>query len=942
MGPKTRNTVSIIQMDKARNMRILPLSVLFVLIATCSSLDGQSLNKVLEVGEASFSERDYVSAYQCYGTLLRYPEGKYDAEEIYVKYRLALSAQRFNYFEFADSMYGEVLLMEDTENDHLKALSTFHRGEVLYSMGTDEIESPVIDHPAQAIDSLPSDTAYSRALVYFTTFLDNELYNLIEGSQEEKDRFEQRAEFYKDECVLALQEGRTISNGRVRRIVDPRINSPYSDLNPILIGDQLYFSSLRHLPKPGKARKQSRTYSRVHRAIVPGANPLDTNLISGLMEENDIFNINEDVHTVHTAINSDQTVMYFSSCKQIEGEIICHLYQRQSLGGGQWGMPQKLPINMEGDTYTTTQPSVSLDCSTGKEWLYFASDRPGSVGGLDIWRSEIMENGTLGTPLRLPEGAVNTTWNEATPFFHSSSNRLFFSSDAPPGLGMYDIFSCVFNQDGTTGARQNLGLPVNSGYNDQYYFLTPDGSRAFFSTDRPRSMRFIEDLNACCQDIYTQVIDTEMEVDIELFTCVDNDCKAPIAEAVVKVFEQDCESKTEIEGSPFTYNGQALDFEAKRYKFYSIESILPDGQSIKKDIDLAEVRYEHSSTANVEIAFFPELLDYSFIVSAPGETNGTLEYNFWLKKGDTIINQDTIKPVHQFQLTEGKYTAMVTNAYAFPEIGDKKRPLEFDTLIYTFAVLPDDERRKSCTCKIEEKLLLEVKPPSLGFPIVFYFDNDKPNRLDHDNNPNTKGLADRAGQSYDQAYEAYIDSSRVREYIDFNKENAEGIAVFIEENEVNPNPGQAAAIRANPILGQTIAEATLTAFFDNEVKAQFQNFNNFMDALIDYLNQPGNELVIEIQGYCSPLGGEAYNKLLAKRRIECIRKYMTSYRDGALEPFIDKELKIQENNIGVTQLFTDTPGRGKAAVFDYRALRARKVEIKNVTGDRQEVSQGTN
>ena len=915
-------------MDKAYNMRIFILSVVTILAVSTVSL-GQSLQNVLEVGEESFAERDYYSAFQCYKTILRYPDRKVDANEIYLKYRMALSAQRFNYFEMADSMYQEVLLMSEADNTAFQALATYQRAQVLYSMGTDELETPVLVNPAQDIIPAKSNAVYFLADSLFGTFVNDELYKLLDGPDNMKERYKEMANVYKKECEKALSGNNSIDDTKVYRLEHAGVNSSYSDLAPVLLGDELYFSSLRHLPKAGKSRRQSRTYSKMHRAVLPDGNPLDSNYTEGLLLENNIFNIDEDLHTVHTAFTADKQYLYFSSCGQEGDSIRCQLYRRKRANTDEWGIPEKLSINVANEKISSTQPSISIDCKTGKEWLYFSSDRSGGVGGMDIWRSEISENGKLSDPIPLPVGTVNTPWNEATPFYHATSGRLFFSSDAPPGFGMYDLFYCQSEGDNVWSSRVNMGLPINTGYNDQYYFMKEDGSRAFFSSDRPRSMRFREELNACCQDIYTQEIEVDMQLEIELLACVNNE-SVSVTEASVRVFENECGKKVEVSGSPFTYNGERLNLGVKRFNTYFVEAELQNRQTQESIVNLADEEYLNKDVANVSLDFFPETLDYRLEVLAEIPPQGTLEYNLILEKDGLVVKQEEYRPAHQFELNEGIYTITISEAFAI----SASASFEFDTLRYEITVPSYEERLESYTCTEREQKTLVKSPPKLGFPIVFYFDNDKPDRLDHDNNPATKGLAHRSGQSYDESYIEYADSVRMAEYLAYNMGNPEGVATFIKENEVNPNPGQAAAMLNSPPLARTIAERTIQDFFQNEVIGQFETFNNFMDGLIIYLDDANtNPLTLEIQGYCSPLGGVAYNKLLAQRRIECIMSYMTNYRGGALNKYLGDKLIINQNDIGVTQLFTDTPTKGQNAIFDYRALLARKVEIKDVSGE---------
>lgn len=121
-------------------------------------------------------------------------------------------------------------------------------------------------------------------------------------------------------------------------------------------------------------------------------------------------------------------------------------------------------------------PTVSPD----GRWLYFVSDMPGGLGGLDIWRIEIGEHG-LGGVDNLGE-PINTPGNEMFPSFRPNGD-LYFSSDGHVGMGGLDLFKA--EQDSTgTWTVENLKYPMNSQGDD--FAMTFDGlhNRGFFSTNR--------------------------------------------------------------------------------------------------------------------------------------------------------------------------------------------------------------------------------------------------------------------------------------------------------------------------------------------------------------------------------------------------------------------------------------------------------------------------
>ena len=97
-----------------------------------------------------------------------------------------------------------------------------------------------------------------------------------------------------------------------------------------------------------------------------------------------------------------------------------------------WQAATELPWNT--DDYEEAHPSLSVDGRT----LYFASNRPGGEGGMDLYLSRF-ENGRWGAPVNLGK-RVNTAGNEAFPFIHADGT-LYFASNGLGGLGGMDIFS---------------------------------------------------------------------------------------------------------------------------------------------------------------------------------------------------------------------------------------------------------------------------------------------------------------------------------------------------------------------------------------------------------------------------------------------------------------------------------------------------------------------
>ncbi|HFC00800.1 MAG TPA: hypothetical protein ENJ53_08360, partial [Phaeodactylibacter sp.] len=134
-----------------------------------------------------------------------------------------------------------------------------------------------------------------------------------------------------------------------------------------------------------------------------------------------------------------------------------------------WSAPQKLKnlINRTGST--TTHPFVVHE--NDREILYFASDRTGGKGGLDIWmtsRSLDSEKMNFGKPQNLGD-AINSMADEITPYFDVEENVLYFSSNGRVNIGGYDIMKSTKKGKNTWSKPTNLGLPFNSNADDYYF-----------------------------------------------------------------------------------------------------------------------------------------------------------------------------------------------------------------------------------------------------------------------------------------------------------------------------------------------------------------------------------------------------------------------------------------------------------------------------------------
>ena len=176
------------------------------------------------------------------------------------------------------------------------------------------------------------------------------------------------------------------------------------------------------------------------------------------------------------SISIDNKNLYFAMMRQEGGlQPNCDLYVSDN-SGGEWSEIRKLSANVNHPKYWDSQPTIAADGLT----LYFASDRPGGYGGIDIYVTrKDQKTGQWSVPQNLGPN-INTPGDEKTPFIHSDSETLYFSSNGHFGFGGYDIFYVRKNEKGDWAEPENIGSPINSNGDDTGFFVSSDTKTGYF------------------------------------------------------------------------------------------------------------------------------------------------------------------------------------------------------------------------------------------------------------------------------------------------------------------------------------------------------------------------------------------------------------------------------------------------------------------------------
>jgi outer membrane protein OmpA-like peptidoglycan-associated protein len=253
-----------------------------------------------------------------------------------------------------------------------------------------------------------------------------------------------------------------------------KISSDKSDFGAVLYDKTLYFTSARS----GSKKTYGWTgepFLDVYTSIMADS--------GNFSEPVPLESINHKRHDGPVTISADGNTMYFSSDSFRDGLYEKDKQNHLKLGrnnlyvatksGETWSNIKPLPFNSK--DFSLSNPSLSRDGKT----LYFSSNMPGSIGGVDIWKVSV-NGGNFGKPENLGP-KVNTEGNESFPFIADDNVTLYFASTGKPGLGGLDIFQINLVK-GTEAV--NMEKPINTEKDDFDFTFNKAKNIGFLSSNR--------------------------------------------------------------------------------------------------------------------------------------------------------------------------------------------------------------------------------------------------------------------------------------------------------------------------------------------------------------------------------------------------------------------------------------------------------------------------
>jgi len=226
---------------------------------------------------------------------------------------------------------------------------------------------------------------------------------------------------------------------------------------------------------------------------------------------------------------------------------------------GKWGID--VPFTFNSDDYSCAHPALSADNKT----LYFSSDMPGTLGGMDLWKCSF--DGANWTKPENLGSTYNTAGNEVFPFI-ANDGKLYFSSNGHEGMGGLDLY-----ESETGGKPKNLGAPMNSSDDDFGICVGADGNTGYFSSNR-KAQKLNDDI------YYFKKQCTNADVVI-----IDQSTGAPLQEASVDVYENGKMKNTVTTDSTGKFNMclnplSNYEFRAKKSNYEENKSTITSSQIV--------------------------------------------------------------------------------------------------------------------------------------------------------------------------------------------------------------------------------------------------------------------------------------------------------------------------------------------------------------------------
>lgn len=425
-------------------MSRLYLSFIFFLTTTVLFSQNE-LGKYLKFAEQQFKKGDYVYALEYYQKAM-----EIDSNSVVIQWNYAECLRAYKDYRNAEITYAKVYAKEE---------GYIYPNSLLY-LGLMQKQNGKYDEALETFKKVKK--KFSK---------DKKAYIYLKSKREI------------ESCLWAKSALKDTSSVTIESLPET-INTKNAEFGHIIYDNLFIFSSLR----PDSINENEEVIATEYKTNIyyserKGANQEQSQKLLALLKEN--------LNTGNGTFSLDGKRFYFSLCGEDSYNYRCKIMVAK-YENNKWNNIDSLGEIINEQDANTTMPCIALIDNV--ETLIFSSDRKGSIGGMDLWMSQI-KNGNQYSNAK-PLKSINTIENDVTPWWDTITKKLYFSNSWYDGFGGNDVFYSSYKNQFEVPI--NAGIPTNSSANDLYFFK--DADTAYVSSNR---FGVLYSKNpTCCSDIF--------------------------------------------------------------------------------------------------------------------------------------------------------------------------------------------------------------------------------------------------------------------------------------------------------------------------------------------------------------------------------------------------------------------------------------------------------
>ncbi len=256
----------------------------------------------------------------------------------------------------------------------------------------------------------------------------------------------------------------------------PNVNSSYAEYYPFVPANESVLLYNTRRPEGGNLRNRDGSYfaSVYSSAVTDGVFTRARNIGSPVSNEKG------NVEVIGLSAGGDQLLLYYDNP---DGTGDIHLAEYDKTKGY-----YKKPVKLDDNVNSMRGYEIAAAISSNGNVLIFASNRSGGEGGVDLYRSNRLPTGKWSPPVNMGK-EINTAFDEDFPSISPDGKTLYFSSKGHTSMGGYDIFKATLTENGETyTAVKNLGYPINTPEDNSNFCISENGRYGYIAALREGGM----------------------------------------------------------------------------------------------------------------------------------------------------------------------------------------------------------------------------------------------------------------------------------------------------------------------------------------------------------------------------------------------------------------------------------------------------------------------